>query len=325
MLYKLFQSIFGQSTHSQHPYCQRLRNDGSAIFDYSFLMALSPKEYPRYLKEAYSIKLGQQLNLKRPKTFNEKIQWLKIYDNKPIKSQLTDKILVRDWIKDRISSEYLKPVLQICNNYDEIDFDKLAESFIVKCNHGCRWQFIVKKKEEYLDNKSLCNVSKQTVNGWLEQSFFGWSDFETQYKNIIPKIIIEPLLREDMKYTQPGIQVYCFNSEPKIFYKYKRGKDCNEETLYTTFDENYKQIDLKFDPKSKQVEDEADILLKKAVELSKVLAKGFKLVRVDWMIYNNKLYFEEMTFTPYSGFFQFNDKYTDWDKELGKMLNLKGM
>lgn len=113
-LYQFFENKFNKSSiRAPHCYCQRLRNNGSAIFDYSFLMALDEKEYPEYLKEAYAIKFGQQLNLRRPQNFNEKIQWLKIYDNKPIKAQLTDKFLVRNWIKEKIGEEYLKTVMKL--------------------------------------------------------------------------------------------------------------------------------------------------------------------------------------------------------------------
>ena len=117
----------------------RLRNNGASAFDYNYMMALDKKDYAKYLCEAYLIKTGQKLNLKHPKTLNEKIQWLKIYDNIPIKAQLTDKILVRDWVKDKIGEEYLKPVLWIGDKFEDIPFDTLPDSFIIKANHGCRW------------------------------------------------------------------------------------------------------------------------------------------------------------------------------------------
>ena len=84
--------------------------------------------------------MRKKLNLKHPKTLSEKIQWLKIYDTTPLKAQLTDKVSVRDWIKQKISEKYLKPVLQICDNFDAINWDSLPNSFIIKCNHGCKWQ-----------------------------------------------------------------------------------------------------------------------------------------------------------------------------------------
>ena len=132
-----------------------LRRYGESVFDYDFMMSLNEKDYPYYLSQAYLVKTGQKLNLRHPKTLNEKIQWLKIYDNKPIKSQLTDKILVRDWVREEIGDEYLKPVLWIGDKFDDIPFDSLPISFIVKCNHGCKWQYIIKNKQEFLNKKDL--------------------------------------------------------------------------------------------------------------------------------------------------------------------------
>ena len=88
--------------------------------------------------------------------------------------------------------------------------------------------------------------------------------------------------------------------------------------------ENYNLVDLKFSVSTNDKSIEVDSLLKEAVLLSSKLAENFKLVRVDWIVYENKLYFNEMTFTPYSGFIHFPIGYEHWDKKLGKMLNLKG-
>jgi len=295
------------------------RNPDDCVFNYDFMMSLKEKDYPKYLSKAYFIKTGKKLNLRKPETLNEKIQWLKIYDNLPIKAQLTDKVLVRDWVKDKIGEEYLKPVLQICDKFEDIDFDKLPESFIIKCNHGCKWNVVVRKKKEYLNNKKIYNISMKIINNWLSQTFFGYSDFETQYKNITPKIIIEPLMREnaDAEGKEKEIYIFCFNSLPKIFHRYEFDTEKNKR-VYTTLDENYDYVNIFSNTEAK----EADNILKQAVELSKKLAENFKFVRVDWFIFKEKLYFEEMTFTPLSGYINFVDK--DLDIKLGNMLSLKG-
>ena len=244
---------------------KKFRNNGDAVFNYDFMMSLKEKDYPKYLCLAYKIKTGQKLNLKHPKTLNEKIQWLKIYDNIPIKAQLTDKVLVRDWVKEKIGEEYLKPVLWIGDNFDDIPFDKLPNSFIIKCNHGCKWQFIIKNKNKFIENKQVYSYVKNHIDGWMKQSFFGWSDFETQYLNIKPQIIIESLLRDNINKSNNEFWVWCVDS---LSYIMKSEKEYH----------------------------------KKALELSSILAKDFKFVRVDWIVYKGKLYFGEMTFTPMSGF-----------------------
>lgn len=256
------------------------------LFDYNFMMSLDEKDYPRYLSIAYHMKTDKKLDLRHPKTLNEKIQWLKIYDNTPIKTTLTDKVLVRDYVKEKIGEEYLKPVLWIGNNFDEIPFDKLPDSFIIKANNGCKWHYIIKNKKEYLSNKELVSFTRVRLNEWMKQSFFGWSDFETQYINIKPQLLIEPLMRDNPNEVSKDLCVWCINSKPYIDIE---GRKCAEE----------------------------------AIRLSKILAEGFRFVRVDWMLYNEKLYFGEMTFTPSSGFMPDEMLNQNLYKELNKNLKLR--
>ncbi len=298
-----------------------LRFNGSSVFDYSFLMSLNEKEYPKYLSQAYYIKIGQKLRLRNPKTINEKIQWLKIYDNQPIKTKLTDKILVRDWIEKKIGKEYLKPALWIGKSFDLIPFEILPEKFIIKTNHGCNWNVIIRKKSELLSNKTLLNFTKNQIEGWLNQNYFGWSDFETQYKNIKPQIIIEELLNNDEIIQE--FNIWCFNGKPQIFQSTYTDIKTNN-TFVSVFNKNYENIDIKFLKRYIIKQMPPDLNLKKAVSLSTILAEHFKLVRIDWLIFKNKLYFEEMTFTPQSGYLLFYDEDQKWSLKLGNLLNLKG-
>ena len=312
-------------SHRNNNYTPRLRRNGENVFEYNFLMSLDKKDYPYYLSQAYLIKTGEKLNLKHPKTLNEKIQWLKIFDNMQQKTELTDKVLVRNWVREKIGEQYLKPVLWIGDKFDDIPFDFLPVSFVVKCNHGCKWQFIVEDKQKFLEEENLLNTAKIYIDSWLTQSFFGWSDFETQYLNIKPKILIEPLLQDNKNEKPLEIEVWCFNGKAKIIQKFKKTK--KEKIVYrmvSSFDENFNRFDIKFLETNEIIDSTPDDILKQAKDISETLAKGFKLVRVDWMIYQNKLYFAEMTFTPYSGFIFFDENYNELQIKLGKMLNLKG-
>lgn len=111
----------------------------------SFKKNTDEKDFPAMLKKWYKKRTGKTLNLDNPKTFNEKIQWLKLYDNSPLKTQLADKYLVREWIKEQIGEEYLIPLLGVWDNFDDIDFDKLPNQFVLKANHGCAWNIIDKR------------------------------------------------------------------------------------------------------------------------------------------------------------------------------------
>ena len=287
------------------------------------MMSLNEKDYPYYLSQAYLVKTGQKLNLRHPKTLNEKIQWLKLFDNKQQKSELTDKVLVRDRVREKIGDEYLKPVLWIGDKFDDIPFNSLPFSFVVKANHGCKWQFVIKNKQEFLNKKDLFNSAKMYMENWLIQSFFGWSDFETQYLTIKPKIIIEPLLVENGNEHPLEIEVWCFNGKAKIIQKCKIN-DKHTHRIINSYNEKFEEFNIKFFENNEICHNEPDELLKEAKNLSERLAQGFKFVRIDWMIYENKLYFAEMTFTPHSGFIFFTDHHNELQRKLGKMLNLKG-
>jgi len=293
------------------------------LYEYDFIMNLPPKDWEKYLKKTYEIKLKKPLNLKNPKSYTEKIQWLKLYDNLPVKTDLTDKFKVREFVENKIGKEYLKPLLQVCNNFDEVDFHYLPETFVLKCNHGCKWQFIIKNKKAYLENEFLFKYTKRNLDIMIQKCYFGFGNFETQYINIEPKLLVEEYLTDtDRDKIEPAkeIEVLCFNGEPKITETH-RGLDAAEISVY---DENFNPVDLKYTSATKLLNEPVDTTIKQAVELSKILAKDFKLVRVDWMIYKDKLYFNELTFTPRAGFIIFPKGYEHWDKYLGKMINITG-
>ncbi len=323
---KAFKEKFNIVDKNNELYIKRFRYNENSIYQYDFILSLKEKEYPKYLCEAYYVKTGQKLNLKHPKILNEKIQWLKIYDNKPIKTTLTDKVLVRDWIKEKIGEEYLKPVLWIGNNFDDIPFDKFQEKIIIKCNHGCKWQVALKNKDEFLSNSQLFELIKKQFGLWMTQTFFGWSDFETQYLNISPQIIIESFLIVDDNEQPQEIEIWCFNGKAKIIQKCKYINK-NNKNLYRqicSYDENFNYFDVRFYKTNEILHTEPDEILRQAKVLSEKLAKTFKFVRVDWLIHQDKLYFQEMTFTPHSGFIIFPENHNELQIKFGKMLNLKG-
>lgn len=287
-------------------------------YNYEFLINLDKKKYPVYLKRIYKVSTGKELNLKKPKTLGEKIQWLKLYDSTPIKTQLTDKVKVRYWIKEKIGENYLKPVLWIGKNYDDIPFENFPNKFYIKCNHGCKWHFLVKDKSKFMNNIRLRTAVRNIFEYWLSHTFFAFGGMEPQYKDIEPQIIVEQFLSDDPDEKPIEIEVYCFNGEAKIIQKIRYARHAIKVSVY---DDNLNKSNLKFRSDYINEFQEADEMLKEAVMLSKKLSSEFKFVRVDWMKYKDKLYFNEMTFTPFSGYFFFEDE--KWNYTLGNMLDLK--
>ena len=160
--------------------------------DYDYYRSLDPSQYEEELKDWYKRRTKKELDLENPKTFNEKIQWLKLYDSTPIKTKLADKYLVREWVKEKIGEEYLVPLLGVWDKFDDIDFDKLPDKFVLKCNHGCGWNLIVTDKSK-IDKVE----AKKKFDKWMNTNFAFCNGLELHYKNIQPKIIAEEYLENN--------------------------------------------------------------------------------------------------------------------------------
>lgn len=294
----------------------KLINDiGEPPYEYDLLLSLKEEEYPKYLKKIFKSITGENLNLKNPKTFCEKIQWLKLYDYSELKTRLTDKVLVRDFVGKKIGEEYLKPIVQVCAKFDDINWDILPEKVIIQANNGSKWYYKIFDKKQFLEHDNLKNYLKTKFDGWMSQTFFPYAGFEMQYRDIKPQIIIEPLLIDENNTPPIEYEIYCFNSTPQIFQKIVY----SNITTVSVYNENFEDLSIKLNEKWQRVESKVDEGLKETVALSKILAQNFKLVRIDWLYTKGKLYFNEMTFTPFSGFFNI-DK--DLNLKLGKMLEL---
>ena len=249
--------------------------------------------YKNELMQWYTRTTGGSLNLNKPKTFNEKIQWSKIYDSTPEKTRLADKYLVRDWVAEKIGDKYLIPLLGAYDSFDEIDFEKLPNRFVIKCNHGSGWNIVVKDKRK-LD----LAVVKEKIDKWMATNFAFVAGCEMQYFNIPPKIIIEQYMDDgtgdlrDYKFT-------CFDGKPEFIWIDSERHTKHKRNLYDLQWRQLKcKVNLSYDTFPSPDKPEC---LDEMVELAKRLSAGFNYVRVDFYIINNRIYFGEMTFTSSSG------------------------
>lgn len=268
--------------------------------------------YKTELINWYTKHTHQPLNLDYPQTFNEKIQWLKLYDSTPIKTRLADKYLVREWVKEKIGEEYLIPLLGVYDKFEDIDFEALPDQFVIKCNHGSGWNIIVKDKSK-LDLKT----TKEKLDRWMHTNFAFQAGYELHYKNIIPKIVIEQYI-EEIKNALYDYRFFCSYGDVKqIWLDVYSGTPNHKRKIY---DKNWNE--LKFTVKWPRLE--MDIKkpeeLDKMIRFSEILSKEFSLVRVDFYLINNHIYFGEMTFTSMSGIGQFDPEKEDLN--LGNMITL---
>lgn len=266
-----------------------------------------------YLKILFQASMGKKLNLNNPQTYSEKLQWLKLYDRKPIYTTLVDKFEVKKYIADQIGEEYIIPTLGVWDRFDDIDFDSLPNQFVLKCTHDSGGLVICKDKSQ-LDKKS----AKKKIERCLKHSFY-WGLREWPYKNIVPRIIAEPYLEDNTTKELRDYKFFCFDGVVKaLFVATDRGS--KEETKFDFFDGDYNHLPfINGHPNADVIPQKPDHFEEMKVLASK-LSKGIPHVRVDLYECNGKVYFGEMTFFHWSGLKPFEPE--EWDYTFGSWITL---
>lgn len=265
----------------------------------------------KYLRICYRITIGKKLNLKDPKLFNEKLQWLKLYDRKDIYTTMVDKYEAKKYVEKSIGVKYIIPTLGVWDNFDDINFDKLPNKFVLKCTHDSGGLVICKDK----DNFDIISARKK-INRSLKRNFY-WVGREWPYKNVKPRIIAEQYMEESENSDLKDYKFYCFNGKVKLFLIIQ---DRRSNTTGDYFDENnnYVKIDWGFS--------NADNIpkLPKNINQMKKLAEKLSIgkaeLRVDFYNIDEKIYFGELTFFDGSGFEKIKPE--KYNQLLGEWIDL---
>jgi lipopolysaccharide biosynthesis glycosyltransferase len=268
------------------------------------------KIYKNELKKWWYRVYKKSLNIDNPITFNEKIQWLKLHDSTPIKTRLSDKYLVRSWVKDKIGEKYLIPLLGVYDKFEDIDFKKLPNKFVIKCNHGSGYNIIVKNKSEL-----KLQYVKIQLNKWMSENFAFKNGLELHYRDIEQKIIIEKYM-DDGTGDIRDYKFHCFNGIPKFIWI-----DCDRHTSHqrSLYNLKWNPLPFKINPHySKCPPQKKPKLLDILIKLSSILSKDFAYSRVDFYIINEKIFFGEITFTSTSGYDKIKPDY--FDRKLGSFI-----
>jgi len=264
-----------------------------------------------YIKIRYFIKFKKFINLKEPVTFNEKINWLKLYGRNNDYGIFVDKYEVRQIVSEKIGCKYLIPILGIYENTEEINFDRLPNSFVLKGTHGSGWVIICKDKNN-IDKKEI----KEKLNYWLSSNFYLlWGEW--YYKYIKPRVICEEFMGDELNNVPKDFKFYCFNGQPKMIHV---DFDRFNEHTRNFYDLEWNRLPFSLCyPNSK--EDEArPSQLDTMIEISKKLSDGFKFIRIDLYEIKGEVYFGEMTFFPDNGLGVFNPR--EFDLLLGNYLKM---
>ncbi|MCD7919245.1 MAG: glycosyltransferase [Clostridiales bacterium] len=261
--------------------------------EYYYFKGLEPSRYPDALKEWYYHNTGHELNLEHPRTYTEKIQWLKLYDSTPLKGELSDKYLVRDYVREKIGKEYLVPLLGVWDRAEDIPFDDLPERFALKVTHGSSWNIIVHDKSK-LD---VVNA-KRKLNKWLKTDFAFYDGLEMHYRYTKPRIVAEAYM-ENTGGDIDDYKVFCFDGKARYILFLTGRQTALKKAVYDT-DWNL----MPFLDGGTRLEEDVPrpAHLTELVSLAEKLAEGFNHVRVDFYCLNTgEIKFGEMTFTPTSG------------------------
>ncbi|WP_207636490.1 ATP-grasp fold amidoligase family protein [Butyrivibrio proteoclasticus] len=259
--------------------------------------------------------MRKKLSLERPRSFNEKIQWLKLYDRKPIYNSMVDKYEAKNYVGDLIGEQYIIPTYGVWNNFDEIDFDSLPDQFVIKCTHDSGGIVIVRDK-----NKFDKEHAKKVIERALNKDFY-LIGREWPYKDLEHRIIIEKYIsNRDNDLGLIDYKFYCFNGEPKFLY-ISAGLEDHDKARISFVSLEWERLPFyRTDFKQFEQLPEKPTNYEEMIHICKKLAEGIRFIRVDLYEIDNRIYFSELTFHPCSGFMPLNDE--KYDLEIGEMLEL---
>ncbi len=264
-----------------------------------------------HLEMTWLIVKHQHLNLDNPITFNEKIQWLKLYNRNPEYTIMVDKCRAKHWVADKIGEKYIIPTIAEYQSVDEIDLDKLPNQFVLKCNHDSGSVVICKDKQSFDLNKAKQKLSRCLATDTSAQ--FG----EWAYRNVPRKILAEKYMEEEGQIDLMDYKWFCFDGEPRIMYM---SRDHAQDARTDFFDMEFNHLPIRMQAPPSDVLPSKPKEFEEMKHLASILSKNIPQVRVDFYVINAQIYFGEMTFYHCGG--MVDVKPYEWNVRMGNMIKL---
>lgn len=266
----------------------------------------------QFIKFNFRLRMGYPLNLDNPKTFNEKLNWLKLNDHNPLYTKMADKYDVKKYVKERIGEEYVVPCLGVWNNLDDMDFDTLKYPCVLKATNDSSGTIICRSRDSINPSAIRKRLSVSMKRNWYAQSR------EWVYKDIEPRIIADEFLDDGSGHELRDYKFWCFNGEPRYMYVTNKAADVFENF----YDMDFKPVDINHGFKRHVPEFECPDGFDMMKSLCKRLLEGIDVpfVRIDFFYVKGKIYFGEFTFYDWGGMRPFSN--TEWDYKLGEYLKL---
>lgn len=266
-----------------------------------------------YLQIVYFRHFKKFIDFDNPKTFNEKIQWLKLNYRKEEYTNLVDKYRVKQYITKLIGEEYVIPTLRVWKNVDDIDFKSLPEKFVLKCNNDSGGIVICKNKKDFDEVKAKSFLKERLKNNGY------WYGREWPYKNVKPCIIAEKYMEDSISKDLKDYKFFCFNGSME-FFDIDIDRFIEHRSNYYDRNGNFLPFGKTYCPPDYTKKIEMPKNLDKMIELAETISHNTVLSRIDFYEIDGQVYFGEITFYPGSGFSPFTDE--KWDYKLGDMIDL---
>ena len=267
-----------------------------------------------YLKIVYRIRTRRKLNLKTPTLYNEKIQWLKLYDRRLEYCTLVDKYEVKKYVARVIGEEYVIPTLGVWDDFEEIDFERLPERFVLKCTHDSGGVVICLDKKQF-DKAS----AKKKLKKSLKYNYY-YRGREWPYKNIKPRIIAEEYMEDKRTSELRDYKFFVFDGKAKILFVATDRLSKTEETKFDFFDMDYNHLEIINGYPNAKEPPRKPVCFDEMKKLAEKLSNGIPHVRVDFYEVDGKIYFGEMTLYHWSGMVPFEPQ--KWDEIFGAWIKL---
>lgn len=257
---------------------------------------------------------GKRLDLKNPKSFSEKLQWLKLYDRNPLYIKLVDKYEVKRIVGEKIGEEYIIPTLGVWNSFDEINFEILPNRFVLKSTHDSGGIVICKDKDSFNKDKA-----REKLEASLKQNFY-YATREWAYKEVPRRIIAEEYMEDSETQELRDYKFFCFDGVVKALFIASDRQDDTVDTKFDFYDVNFTHLDFRNGHPNANKEIKKPVTFEKMKELAAVLSKGIPQVRVDFYEVDGKIYFGELTFAHWGGMMPFEPE--EWDYKFGEWIKL---
>lgn len=253
-------------------------------------------------------------DLKNPKTFNEKLQWLKLYDRRPEYIRMVDKYEAKSFIASIIGEDYIIPNYGVWDSFNDIDFDILPNQFVMKTTHDCGGVVICKDKQSF-DREG----AKKFLESHMSYNYF-YEGREWPYKNVKPRILAEKYMENLSSGDLKDYKVFAFDGEAKALYIASDRQNADEETKFDFFDMDFNHLDIRNGHPNSRLACEKPKNLEIMKEIAEKISKGFPHIRVDFYEVNGRLFVGELTLFHMSGFAPFEPSL--WDEKFGSWIKL---